>query len=128
MRQADVRACQRRRPTMMRALASIGAVVVAGSLAGAQAPRPFNIDEATIAQIETALRGGSLTCRALVEQYRARIEANDKKGAAINAIVMVNNAALAAADDLDRRFRRSGPVGPLHCVPVLVKDNYETIA
>src|SRR5438270_1128455 len=93
----------------------------------AQPPTPFTLQETTIAQIESAFRGGSLTCRALVEQYLARIEAHDKKGAAVNAIVMMNDAALASADDLDRRFRQSGPVGPLHCVPVLVKDNYETI-
>src|SRR5207253_11471669 len=92
----------------------------------AQPPAPFRIDEATIAQIETAIRGGSLTCRALVEQYLQRIDAHDKKGAKLNAIVQVNDDALKIADDLDRRFRQSGPVGPMHCVPVLVKDNYET--
>jgi Asp-tRNA(Asn)/Glu-tRNA(Gln) amidotransferase A subunit family amidase len=98
-----------------------------GAAAVGQTPQRFQLEEATIAQIQTALRGGSLTCRALVEQYLARIEAHDKKGAALNAIVMINPGALAAADDLDRRFRQSGPVGPLHCVPVLVKDNYETV-
>src|SRR5437764_14929170 len=94
--------------------------------AGAQPTRPFQVEETTIAQIESAFRGGSLTCRALVEQYLARIEAHDKKGAALNAIVMTNRGALAAADDLDRRFRQSGPVGPMHCVPGLVTDNHET--
>ena len=93
----------------------------------AQPPAAFRIDETTIAQIETAIGGGSLTCRALVEQYLQRIDAHDKKGAALNAIVQVNDDALKIADDLDRRFRQSGPVGPLHCVPVLVKDNYETV-
>jgi amidase len=93
----------------------------------AQPPRPFQLDETTIAQIRSAFRDGSLTCRSLVEQYLARIEANDKRGAALNAIVQTNPDALKIADDLDRRFRQSGPVGPMHCVPVLVKDNYETI-
>ena len=92
----------------------------------AQAPARFRVEETTIAQIESSLRDGSLTCRALVEQYLARIDAYDKKGAALNAIVLVNPDALKTADDLDRRFRQSGAVGPLHCVPVLVKDNYET--
>ena len=92
----------------------------------AQAPARFRVEETTIAQIESSLRDGSLTCRALVEQYLARIDAYDKKGAALNAIVLVNDAALKTADDLDRRFKQSGAVGPLHCVPVLVKDNYET--
>jgi amidase len=93
----------------------------------AQPPSSFRIEETTIAQIQSAFRDGSLTCRSLVEQYLARIEAHDKTGAALNAIVMTNPDALKAADDLDRRFRLSGPVGPMHCVPVLVKDNYETI-
>jgi len=87
----------------------------------------FSLEETTIAQIESALRDGSLTCRSLVDQYFARIEAHDKKGAALNAIILTNAEALKAADDLDRRFRTSGPAGPLHCVPVIVKDNYETI-
>src|SRR5262245_45100412 len=93
----------------------------------AQPPAPFQIEETTIAQIQTAFRDGSLTCRALVEQYLKRIDANDKRGAALNAIVMTNDQALKTADDLDRRYRQSGPVGAMHCVPVLVKDNYETV-
>ena len=95
--------------------------------AAAQTPRPFTLDEATIASVETAFRDGTLTCHSLVEQYLARIEANDKRGASLNAIIMTSPDALTAADDLDRRFRAGGPVGPLHCVPVIVKDNYETI-
>ena len=69
-------------------------------------------NETTIAQLQSAFRDGSLTCRSLVERYLARIDAHDKKGAALNAIVMTNPDALKAADDLDRRFRQSGPVGP----------------
>jgi amidase len=104
-----------------------GSLLVASALDGAQPPRPFTLEETTIAQIEAALRDGSMTCRSLVEQYLARIDAHDKKGAALNAIVIVNPDALKIAGDLDRRFRQSGPVGPMHCVPVIVKDNYETI-
>src|SRR5262245_22844601 len=87
----------------------------------------FQLEEATIAQIESAMRAKTLTCRALVEQYLARIDAYDKKGAGLNAIVLVNPDALEIADDLDRRAAQSGPVGAMHCVPVIVKDNYETI-
>src|SRR4051812_17144262 len=107
-------------------IAVIAAVAVAVTQLSAQ-PAPFRIEETTVAQIQAAFRDGSLTCRSLVERYVARIDAHDKKGAALNAIVMVNPDALKTADDLDRRFRQSGPVGPMHCVPVLVKDNYETI-
>ena len=106
---------------------SVAVATLTVSTASAQPPGPFQIDETTIAQIESALRAGSLTCRALVERYLQRIDVHDKKGAALNAIVMVNPDALKIADDLDRRFRQSGPVGPMHCVPVLVKDNYETV-
>ena len=106
------------------------AVAIAAALAVAQLsaqPPSFRLEETTIAQIQSALRDGSLTCRSLVERYLARIDAHDKQGAALNAIVMINPDALKTADDLDRRFRQSGPVGSMHCVPVLVKDNYETI-
>jgi len=104
------------------ALASAGLVA-----RGQSSPaRPFRLEETTIAQIEAAFRDGSLTCRALVQQYLRRIDAYDKNGPALNAIVLVNPDALKDADELDRRFRQSGPVGPLHCVPVIVKDNYET--
>src|SRR5262249_2457168 len=94
----------------------------------AQAPTPaFRLEETTIAQIHAAFRDGSVTCRALVEQYLKRIDAYDKNGPALNAIVMINPDALKTADALDGRFAQSGPVGPMHCIPVIVKDNYETI-
>jgi amidase len=107
-------------------IASIAAAVFAAAMLSAQ-PAPFRLEETTIARIQSAFRNGSLTCRSLVEQYLHRIDADDKQGAKLNAIVMINPDALKIADALDRRFRQSGPVGPMHCVPVLVKDNYETI-
>jgi amidase len=90
-------------------------------------PRAFEVQEATIAQIHAGMRAGTLRCRALVEQYLRRIDAFDKNGPALNAIVVVNPEALAQADELDRRFAQGGPVGPLHCIPIMVKDNFETI-
>jgi amidase len=89
----------------------------------AQIAAPFRAEEATIAEIHAALKAKRITCRALVEQYLRRIEAYDKNGPALNAIVQVNAGVLAQADDLDRR----GFGGPLHCVPMIVKDNFETI-
>src|SRR6516165_8848328 len=83
-------------------------------------------DEATIADIQAAFKAKTLTCRMLVEMYLDRIEAYDKKGPALNAIVVINPDALKVADTLDAKFAQSGPVGPLHCVPLIVKDNYET--
>jgi amidase len=95
--------------------------------ASAQGPQPLRVYEASISQIESDLAARRLTCHSLVEQYLRRIDAYDKKGPALNAIVEINAKALEQADELDRRFRASGPVGPLHCVPMIVKDNFETI-
>ncbi|HEX7024798.1 MAG TPA: amidase, partial [Gemmatimonadales bacterium] len=72
------------------------------------------------------MRAGALTCRTLVERYLSRIAAYDKTGPAINSLIAVNPRALETADSLDRRFRTGGPAGPLHCIPVIVKDNFET--
>jgi amidase len=102
--------------------ATLGTLVV---LFG-QTPAPFEIHEITISQIHAAFRQGRLTCRALVEDYLRRITAHDKRGAALNAIVLINPDALDIAADLDRRYKQSGPVGAMHCVPTLVKDNFET--
>src|ERR671914_113684 len=90
-------------------------------------PQRFAVDEATIAQIHAAMKAGTVTCRDLVDTYLRRIEAFDKTGPALNAIVQINTAALTEAADLDRRFKSSGAVGPLHCIPAIVKDNFETI-
>src|SRR5438128_5145747 len=86
----------------------------------------FRSEEATIADIHAAFKAKTLTCRGLVQMYLDRIEAYDKKGPALNAIVVTNPDALKVADTLDARFLQSGPIGPLHCVPLIVKDNYET--
>ena len=93
----------------------------------AQTPPPFEVHEATIAQIHSAMKAGQLTCRGLVEQYLRRIDAFDKNGPAINAIIMTNPEALKQADAMDQRFKSGGLSGPLHCVPTIVKDNFETI-
>jgi amidase len=102
---------------------AVGVTAVLITSVHAQAPVPFRVEEATIAEIHAALKAGRTTCRAIVEQYVRRIDAFDKNGPALNAIVLVNPNALAQADALDR----GGWAGPLHCVPTIVKDNFETI-
>ena len=92
----------------------------------AQSPR-FDVPEASIAQIHAAFKAKTLTCSALVDAYLARIDAYDKQGPALNAVVVVNPQASKQAADLDRRYAQSGPAGPLHCIPMVVKDNFETI-
>ncbi len=109
----------------MRLLLPVLLLLVA--MPSAQTPPPFEVQEATIAGIHAAMRAGRITCRGLVEQYLRRIDTYDKNGPAINAIILTNPDAVKQADELGRRFAQSGPVGPLHCVPMIVKDNFETI-
>jgi len=108
------------------ACATLVMLAIASSTAQRLAPS-FSLEETTVNDLETALRARTITCRTVVTQYLRRIEAYDKDGPAINAIVVVNRNALAIADALDAQLARSGPAGPLHCVPVIVKDNYETV-
>ncbi len=100
--------------------------LLSAGLLGAQTAASFEVEEATIAQVHDAMRQGRLTCRQLVDAYIRRINAYDKNGPAINAIVTVNPDAIKEADELDRRLAQSGFIGPLHCVPMIVKDNFET--
>src|SRR5215813_4080999 len=82
----------------------------------------FRLLEATIDDIHAAYRSGQLTARGLAQMYLDRIEAYDKKGPAINAIITVNANALEEADRLDLAFKTSGFVGPLHGIPIAFKD------
>lgn len=84
------------------------------------------VEETTIADIHQAMKAGRLTARQLVKAYLDRIEAYDKKGPYINSIIAVNPKAMDVAADLDARFARSGLVGPLHGIPIIVKDNFDT--
>ncbi len=90
------------------------------------AAQPFEVHEATIAEVHTAFQAGRLTCTALVRSYLRRIEAYDRNGPAINSLILVNPSVEREAAELDRRFAASGLTGPLHCVPLIVKDNIET--
>lgn len=87
----------------------------------------FQIEEATIAGIHRAMRAGQLSARSLVEAYLKRIKVHDSQGAHLNAIVHLNRQALAQAGALDQSYATTGKLyGPLHGIPVLVKDNIET--
>ena len=93
-------------------------------MASEQAAR-FELVETTVADVHRAYRSGRLTCRQLVGMYLERIEANDKKGPALNAIVSINPRALEEAEKLDAAYRASGPVGPLHGIPIILKDQMD---
>jgi amidase len=86
----------------------------------------FRLLETTIGQVHEAMQSGRLTCRQLVQGYLDRIAAYDQTGPRLNTIRHLNGRALQEADSLDAIFRARGPVGPLHCVPVLLKDQVET--
>lgn len=88
--------------------------------------KPFHLLETTIDDIHAAFQSKQITCRALVSVYLQRIEAYDKMGPGLNAIQTVNPHALQEAERLDATYASSGPVGPLHCIPVLLKDQVET--
>jgi len=87
--------------------------------------KPFHLLEATIEDIQNAYRSGRLTSRQLVQLYLNRIEAYDKKGPGLNAIITINPKALEEADRLDAAFKASGFVGPLHGIPVILKDQMD---
>ncbi len=122
---------------MLQSLRSVRAAILMGVLSPftaavlhAQRTVPhtrFHVEETTIAQVHAAFRAHTLTCRVLVQSYLDRIAAYDKSGPAINSIITLNPSALATADSLDVRYARNGPVGALHCIPMIVKDNFETV-
>src|SRR5215510_6963727 len=85
----------------------------------------FKIVEATIDDIHSAYKSEDLTCRQLVQMYLDRIEAFDKKGPSINAIITINPRALEDADRLDAYYKSSGPAGTLHGIPVVLKDQVD---
>jgi amidase len=82
--------------------------------------------ETTIDQVHAAYKSGKLTARQLVQGYLDRIKAYDQQGPKINSIITLNPKALEEADRLDQQYKRSGPVGPLHGIPILVKDEIDT--
>src|ERR1700690_3308085 len=98
----------------------------AQSRASASETKPFELDEITIAELQAGLKSGKFTARSLTEKYLARIAEIDKRGPAVNAVIEVNPAALSIADELDRERQAKGARGPLHGVPLLIKDNIAT--
>jgi amidase len=95
-------------------------------LADCGADRSFHLMEASITDIHEAMQAGTLTCHSVVQQYLDRIEAYDKQGPAVNAMLYVNPRALQQADAMDQEFKRTGKLKPLACIPIVLKDNFET--
>jgi amidase len=88
--------------------------------------KPFELDEITIAELQDGMKSGKYTARSIAELYLSRIDAIDKSGPAINSVIETNPDALAIADALDKERQEKGPRGPLHGIPVVLKDNIDT--
>lgn len=86
----------------------------------------FDLNEATIAELQDGMKAGTSTARTLTEKYLARIEAIDRAGPTLRSVIELNPDALALADSLDKERKEKAPRGPLHGMPVLVKDNIDT--
>ena len=91
----------------------------------AEQPKKFELMEATISEIHQAIRSGETTCLDLVNAYLKRIATYDQS-TRLNAIVILNPNARAVAKKLDEEFTRTGKLRPLHGIPIIVKDNYDT--
>jgi len=112
----------------MRTIRVIALALIA-CFASAQTKTPvarFQVSEATIDGIHQAMKTGKLTAHELVQAYLDRIDAFDKHGPMLNCIITLNPRAIEEADRLDAAFKRSGMVGPMHGIPVLVKDEIDT--
>lgn len=86
----------------------------------------FELDEVTIMALQEGMKSGKFTARDITEKYLARINAIDKQGPAINSMIEINPDALSIADNLDKERKAKGPRGPMHGIPVLIKDNIGT--
>lgn len=96
------------------------------SSSAAIVPPAFELDELTIAELQAGMASGKYTANSLTRKYLDRVNEIDKHGPAINAVLEINPDALAIAIQMDRERRARGPRGPLHGVPVLIKDNIDT--
>ena len=87
---------------------------------------PFELDEMTIAELQDGMKSGKYRARSIAEKYLERIEAIDRNGPAIKSVIETNPDALAIAEALDKERKAKGVRGPLHGIPVLIKDNIDT--
>ncbi len=122
---------KRRKFLQTTALASVVAVtkpasLLAGSSASAATPKEFELDEITLTELQSAQQSGKYSARSLVKKYLDRIADLDKNGPALNSVIELNPDAMSIAETLDDE-RKAGRIrGPLHGIPILIKDNIDT--
>jgi amidase len=102
------------------------ATAIAGAFARTSTARNFELEEATAADLQDRMKQGSLTAERVVELYLERIDAIDRNGPSLRSVIELNLEALAIARALDEERKGKGTRGPLHGIPVLIKDNIDT--
>ncbi|MEO0348720.1 MAG: amidase family protein [Cyanobacteria bacterium P01_A01_bin.15] len=110
----------------IKALTGLAAIATLTSAAYPASAQTFELEEATIADIQAAMDAGALTSVELVQLYLNRIEAYEETGPAINALISVNPEALSTAAAMDAARSEGESMGPLHGIPIILKDNYDT--
>jgi len=88
--------------------------------------KEFEFDEITIDQLQAGMKSGKYTARSITEKYLGRIQDVDQQGPKLNSIIELNPDALEIAEALDRERKEKGARGPLHGIPLLIKDNIDT--
>ncbi|HEY8672027.1 MAG TPA: amidase family protein, partial [Terriglobales bacterium] len=88
--------------------------------------KPFAFAEATISDLQARMKSGAISSHSLTEAYLARIQEIDKSGPAVNSVIEINPDALSIAEALDKERKQKAARGPMHGIPVLIKDNIET--
>src|SRR6185369_901183 len=108
------------------AAAGSGCAILRKTSSDAARVPPFELDEMTTAQMQSAMSSGRFTAVSLTKEYLARIEQIDRSGPRLRAVIEMNPDALTIARALDHERKAKGPRGPLHGIPVLIKDNIDT--
>lgn len=111
------------------AISKPAALIASANLSPAHLPSPpeeFELEELTISELQDGMKSGRFTARSLVQKYLDRIDEIDKHGPAINSVIEINPDAASIAEALDREREEKGARGPLHGIPILIKDNIDT--
>jgi amidase len=114
------------RPLRTLALVALAAAACSAPPPPARDAPAFDLEETTVADLQQRMQSGRETSRSLVDKYLARVEAIDKNGPALHSVIEINPDARAIAYALDAERKSKGPRGPLHGIPILIKDNIAT--
>ncbi|MEW6736695.1 MAG: amidase [Acidobacteriota bacterium] len=115
-----------RREFLQASISTSLAAMAIPPLALAATVKPFELEETTIADLQAGMKSGKFTARALTEMYLERIRELDRQGPKLYSVIEINPDALTIAEELDREYKTKGPRGPLHGIPILIKDNIDT--